>query len=196
MGKGGEVAVTNEEFAKRVESVRTKLYKTALTYLGSESLALDAVDEAQLAVGVAAGRRPVGSCRTQPNLADMRLGGRHSRLVVAEPTRNRACPVRRGPDNTRHGRPPGTAVGTPADSAAPADPPGRVPVPSTAGRTGDGGIRSRHRCGGAAEPAEGIFRPAGLAGPGPAGHHPAHHGVTVGSLRTLPSAEGRSARRD
>ena len=46
MGKGGEVAVNNEEFAKRVESVRTKLYKTALTYLGSESLALDAVDEA------------------------------------------------------------------------------------------------------------------------------------------------------
>ena len=46
MGKGGEVAVTNEEFAKRVESVRTKLYKTALTYLGSEALAMDAVDEA------------------------------------------------------------------------------------------------------------------------------------------------------
>ena len=38
--------MNNEEFAKRVESVRTKLYKTALTYLGSESLALDAVDEA------------------------------------------------------------------------------------------------------------------------------------------------------
>ncbi len=36
----------NEEFARRVESVRTKLYKTALTYLGSESMALDAVDEA------------------------------------------------------------------------------------------------------------------------------------------------------
>ena len=40
------MAVNNEEFAKRVESVRTKLYKTALTYLGSESLAMDAVDEA------------------------------------------------------------------------------------------------------------------------------------------------------
>ena len=40
------MAVTNEEFAKRVELVRTKLYKTALTYLGSEALALDAVDEA------------------------------------------------------------------------------------------------------------------------------------------------------
>ncbi len=38
--------MNNEEFAKRVESVRTKLYKTALIYLGSESLAIDAVDEA------------------------------------------------------------------------------------------------------------------------------------------------------
>ena len=38
--------MTNEEFAKRVESVRIKLYKTALTYLSSESLAIDAVDEA------------------------------------------------------------------------------------------------------------------------------------------------------
>ena len=38
--------MNNEEFAKRVESIRTKLYKTALTYLGSESLAMDAVDEA------------------------------------------------------------------------------------------------------------------------------------------------------
>ncbi len=38
--------MNNEEFAKRIESVRTKLYKTALTYLGSESLAMDAVDEA------------------------------------------------------------------------------------------------------------------------------------------------------
>ena len=36
----------NEEFARRIEAVRTKLYKTALTYLGSESLAVDAVDEA------------------------------------------------------------------------------------------------------------------------------------------------------
>ena len=35
-----------EEFARRVESVRVKLYKTALTYLGSEALAVDAVDEA------------------------------------------------------------------------------------------------------------------------------------------------------
>ena len=38
--------MTNEEFAKQVERVRTKLYKTALTYLGSEALAMDAVDEA------------------------------------------------------------------------------------------------------------------------------------------------------
>lgn len=38
--------MNNEEFAKRVESVRTKLYKTALTYLGNETLAMDAVDEA------------------------------------------------------------------------------------------------------------------------------------------------------
>ena len=45
MDKGGEVAVTNEDFAIRVESIRNKLYKTALTYLGSEALALDAVDE-------------------------------------------------------------------------------------------------------------------------------------------------------
>lgn len=38
--------MNHEEFARRVEAVRTKLYKTALTYLGSEALALDAVDEA------------------------------------------------------------------------------------------------------------------------------------------------------
>ncbi len=38
--------MNNEEFAKRVEAVRTKLYRTALTYLGSEALAMDAVDEA------------------------------------------------------------------------------------------------------------------------------------------------------
>lgn len=38
--------MNNEEFAKRVAFIRTKLYKTALTYLGSEALAMDAVDEA------------------------------------------------------------------------------------------------------------------------------------------------------
>lgn len=38
--------MNNEEFAIRVESVRSKLYKTAYIYLGSETLAMDAVDEA------------------------------------------------------------------------------------------------------------------------------------------------------
>ena len=38
--------MNHEEFAQRVETVRKKLYKTALTYLGSEALAMDAVDEA------------------------------------------------------------------------------------------------------------------------------------------------------
>lgn len=38
--------MNSEEFAKRVESVRTKLYKTALLYLENETLAMDAVDEA------------------------------------------------------------------------------------------------------------------------------------------------------
>ena len=38
--------MNNEEFAKQVERVRIKLYKTALTYLGSEAMAVDAVDEA------------------------------------------------------------------------------------------------------------------------------------------------------
>jgi len=40
------VVVNHEEFAKRVEAVRARLYKAALTYLGSEALAVDAVDEA------------------------------------------------------------------------------------------------------------------------------------------------------
>ena len=38
--------MNNEEFAKRVEAIRLKLYKTALLYLGSEAFAMDAVDEA------------------------------------------------------------------------------------------------------------------------------------------------------
>ncbi len=38
--------MTNEEYAKRIEELRGKLYRTAYLYLGSESLALDAVDEA------------------------------------------------------------------------------------------------------------------------------------------------------
>ena len=36
----------HEAFAKCVEAIRIKLYRTALTYLGNESLAMDAVDEA------------------------------------------------------------------------------------------------------------------------------------------------------
>lgn len=35
-----------EQFERKIEQVRLKLYKTALLYLGSEALALDAVDEA------------------------------------------------------------------------------------------------------------------------------------------------------
>ena len=35
-----------EEYANQVERLRGRLYKTALLYLGSEALALDAVDEA------------------------------------------------------------------------------------------------------------------------------------------------------
>ena len=38
--------MNHEEYAKRIEEIRGKLYKTALLYLGSEALALDAVDEA------------------------------------------------------------------------------------------------------------------------------------------------------
>ncbi len=38
--------MNNEEYAMRVEEIRGKLYKTAFLYLGSQSLALDVVDEA------------------------------------------------------------------------------------------------------------------------------------------------------
>jgi len=38
--------VNNQEFAAHIEVIRTKLYKTAYLYLGSQALALDAVDEA------------------------------------------------------------------------------------------------------------------------------------------------------
>ena len=38
--------MTQEDFAARVTRVRQKLFKTAYIYLGSEALALDAVDEA------------------------------------------------------------------------------------------------------------------------------------------------------
>jgi len=38
--------VNHEEFAKRIEAVHTKLFKTAMLYMGSEALAQDVVDEA------------------------------------------------------------------------------------------------------------------------------------------------------
>ena len=38
--------MNNEEYAKRIEEIRERLYKTAFLYLGSQTLALDAVDEA------------------------------------------------------------------------------------------------------------------------------------------------------
>ena len=44
--KGGGKPVNHEEYAKRIEEIRGRLYKTAFLYLGSEALALDAVDEA------------------------------------------------------------------------------------------------------------------------------------------------------
>ncbi|MBO5159968.1 MAG: sigma-70 family RNA polymerase sigma factor [Lachnospiraceae bacterium] len=37
--------MNHDEFGKRIENIRLRLYKTALIYLGSETLALDAVDE-------------------------------------------------------------------------------------------------------------------------------------------------------
>lgn len=36
----------HSEFAARLEPIRTRLFKTAMLYLGSEALALDALDEA------------------------------------------------------------------------------------------------------------------------------------------------------
>ena len=39
-------ALTEREFIRKAESVKKRLYRTALLYLGSESMALDAVDEA------------------------------------------------------------------------------------------------------------------------------------------------------
>lgn len=38
--------MNKEEFAQRVEALRERLFRTAMVYLGSEALALDAVDEA------------------------------------------------------------------------------------------------------------------------------------------------------
>lgn len=37
--------MTKDEFALRIESIRKRLYKTALLYIGNETQALDAVDE-------------------------------------------------------------------------------------------------------------------------------------------------------
>ncbi len=37
--------MNHEEYARRIEEIRTRLYKTAYLYLGSETLALDVVDE-------------------------------------------------------------------------------------------------------------------------------------------------------
>ncbi len=38
--------MNNEEYARRIEEIRGRLYKTAFLYMGSEALALDVVDEA------------------------------------------------------------------------------------------------------------------------------------------------------
>lgn len=38
--------MNNEEFAIKMEKIRNRLYKTALIYLGNETQAIDAVDEA------------------------------------------------------------------------------------------------------------------------------------------------------
>ena len=37
--------MNHDEFGKRIENIRLRLYKTAYLYLGSDALALDAVDE-------------------------------------------------------------------------------------------------------------------------------------------------------
>lgn len=38
--------MNNDEFAKRIEEIRERLYKTAYLYLGNQTLAIDVVDEA------------------------------------------------------------------------------------------------------------------------------------------------------
>ena len=38
--------MNDREFAERIEKLRGRLYRTAYLYLGSEAIALDAVDEA------------------------------------------------------------------------------------------------------------------------------------------------------
>ena len=44
--QGGEPTMDMQEFSTRVEGIRARLYRTAYLYLGNESAALDAVDEA------------------------------------------------------------------------------------------------------------------------------------------------------
>ena len=44
-GKGGK-PLTEETYLQRADRVKTRLYRAALMYLGSESMAVDAVDEA------------------------------------------------------------------------------------------------------------------------------------------------------
>ncbi len=38
--------MNDQEFAERIQNIRGKLYKTALLYLGNETMAMDALDEA------------------------------------------------------------------------------------------------------------------------------------------------------
>ena len=46
MGRKGGAPLTEQEYISRAEACKAQLYRTALLYLGSESAALDAVDEA------------------------------------------------------------------------------------------------------------------------------------------------------
>lgn len=63
-----------ETFALRVEALRPKLYRTAFCYLGSEAMALDALDEA-----VYRGLRSLGTLR-QPEFFDTWL----TRILINE----------------------------------------------------------------------------------------------------------------
>lgn len=46
MGRKGEVHLTEQEYIKRAETLKGRLYRAAVLTLGSESAAVDAVDEA------------------------------------------------------------------------------------------------------------------------------------------------------
>ena len=63
-----------ETYAQRVEALRPKLYRTAFCYLGSEAMALDALDEA-----VYRGLRSLGKLR-QPEFFDTWL----TRILINE----------------------------------------------------------------------------------------------------------------